>query len=119
MAHADFYNSLVMATGVGTGDNRAAALAQYVTQIRSLKYSREDELEADAWGLKLMAQIGFDPREMLRVMEILKSLSNGSGSEMMSTHPLPQSRIDKINDQLQQQYPHGVPAELTTGKALP
>jgi predicted Zn-dependent protease len=118
MAHADFYNSIVMATGVGTGDSRAAALAQYVTQVRSLKYSREDELEADAWGLKLMAQIGFDPREMLRVMEILKSLGS-SGSEMMSTHPLPESRIEKINAQLQQQYPSGVPKELTQGKPLP
>ncbi|HVT83378.1 MAG TPA: M48 family metalloprotease [Phycisphaerae bacterium] len=119
MAHADFYNSIVMATGVGTGDNRAAALAQYVTQIRSLKYSRDDELEADAWGLKLMAQIGFDPREMLRVMEILKSVSGSSGSEMMSTHPLPQSRIDKINEQLAQLYPTGVPKDLIAGHALP
>jgi len=119
MAHADFYNSIVMATGVGTGDNRAAALAQYVTQVRSLKYSRDDELEADGWGLKLMAQIGFDPREMLRVMEILKSVSGGSGSEMMSTHPLPQSRIDKINEQLAAQYPNGIPKDLIPGHPLP
>ena len=40
MAHEQFYNSIVIATGVGAGDNRAAAVAQYVTQVRSLKYSR-------------------------------------------------------------------------------
>jgi predicted Zn-dependent protease len=119
MAHADWYNSIVMATGVGTGDNRAAAVAQYVTQLRSLKYSRGDELEADEWGLKIMADSGYDPRQMLEVMQILKSVSGSSGSEMMSTHPLPESRIEKINAELAQQFPNGVPTSLTAGNPLP
>ena len=119
MAHSDWYNSIVMATGVASQDQRAAALASYVAQLRSLKYSRNDELEADGWGLKLMAGIGYDPREMLKVMEILKSVSGGSGSEMMSTHPLPESRIERINEALQQQYPNGVPGNLSAGAPLP
>ena len=65
-----------------------------------------------------MAQIKYDPREMLAVMEILKSLGEG-GSEMMSTHPLPQSRIDLIQEYLTKTYPNGVPSSLTTGKPLP
>jgi beta-barrel assembly-enhancing protease len=117
MAHEQFYQSIVIATGVGAGDNRAAALAQYVTQIRSLKYSREDELQADQWGMKLMSQIGYDPREMLKVMEILKSLGS-SGSEMLSTHPLPESRIERIQEYLAKTYPQGVPATLGTGPDL-
>jgi predicted Zn-dependent protease len=119
MAHAQFYQSIVMATGVGSGDNRAAAVAQYVTQLRSLKYGRDDELESDQWGLKLMADVGYDPREMLGVMEILKAASGGSGSEMMSTHPLPESRIHRINELLAQSYPNGVPRNLTAGGPLP
>lgn len=119
MAQADFYQSIVMATGVGTGDNRAAAMAQYVTQIRSLKYGRDDELESDDWGLKLMADSGFDPREMLQVMEILKAAGGSGGSEMMSTHPLPQSRIDQINAKLRERYPDGIPQSLTSGNSLP
>jgi predicted Zn-dependent protease len=118
MATQDFYNSIVGATGVATGDRRAAAVAQYVTQLRQLKYSRGDELEADTWGLKLMAQIGFDPREMLKVMEILKSVSSGSGSEMMSTHPLPESRIERIEAYLKETYPDGVPGDLKAGRGL-
>jgi predicted Zn-dependent protease len=118
MATADFYNSIVGATGVATGDQRAAAVAQYVTQIRQLKYGRGDELESDTWGLKLMAQIGFDPHEMLKVMEVLKSVSSGSGSEMMSTHPLPESRIERIDAYLKETYPDGVPNSLTAGRPL-
>jgi predicted Zn-dependent protease len=119
MAHQQWYQSIVMATGVGTGDQRAAALANYVTQLRSLKYSRTDELEADEWGLQLMAKVGYDPREMLKVMEILKSVSGSSGSEMMSTHPLPESRIERIQEYLQKTYPSGVPQNMSTGKRLP
>jgi predicted Zn-dependent protease len=119
MAQADFYQSIVMATGVGTGDNRAAAMAQYVTQIRSLKYSRDDELESDEWGLKLMAEAGFDPRQMLNVMEILQAAGGSGGSEMMSTHPLPQSRIEQINAKLRERYPGGIPRELSAGRSLP
>jgi len=118
MAHADFYRSIVTATGVASDDQRAAALAQYVTQIRQLKYSRGDELESDEWGLKLMAQVGYDPREMLKVMQILQSVSTGSGSEMMSTHPLPASRIEKIDAYLKEKYPNGIPATLHPGDPL-
>jgi predicted Zn-dependent protease len=120
MAHEKFYQSIVMATGVGSGDSQAAAIAQYVTQLRSLHYSRDDELEADQWGLKLMAQANYDPRQMLQVMAILKSLEQGgSGSEMMSTHPLPESRIEKINEYLKQTYPAGVPTTFTSGGPIP
>jgi predicted Zn-dependent protease len=119
MAQADWYNSIVMATGVGTGDQRAAAAAQYVAQIRQLKYGRDDELESDQWGLKLMADVGYDPHEMLGVMEILKSVSGGRGSEMMSTHPLPESRIQRINEYLAEAFKNGLPQGLTKGNPLP
>jgi hypothetical protein len=57
---------------------------------------------------------------MLRVMDVLKALEkNGAGSEMMSTHPLAASRIDRINDYLAQQFPHGIPATLTPGGPIP
>jgi predicted Zn-dependent protease len=120
MAHADFYNSIVTAAGVASNDSRAAALANYVAQLRSLKFSRTDELEADQWGLEVMTRAGYDPREMLRVMDVLKALEkNGGGSEMMSTHPLAASRIDRINDYLAEHFPHGIPAALTPGGPIP
>jgi predicted Zn-dependent protease len=119
MATAQFYQSIVGATAVGTGDQRAAAVAQYVSQIRQLKYGRGDELESDEWGLKLMEQVGYDPREMLKVMAVLKEAAGGrGGSEMMSSHPLPESRIARIEEYVKQKYPQGVPSGLGTGKVL-
>ncbi len=117
LASAAFYQSLVTATGVATNSQRSTAIANYVAQLRQLKFSRGDELQADEWGLKLMAQIGYDPREMLKVMEILRGVDSG-GTEMLSTHPLPQSRIDRINEYLSQTYPGGVPASLKSGRPL-
>ncbi|MGN6370632.1 MAG: M48 family metalloprotease [Phycisphaerae bacterium] len=120
MAHQGWYNSIVTATGVASQDQRATALASYIAQLRSLKYSRGDELEADGWGLKLMATVGYDPRQMLDVMAILKSLEGrGAASEMLSTHPLAATRIEKIKDSLQEQYPNGVPSNLSAGRPLP
>jgi predicted Zn-dependent protease len=120
MAHQDFYNSIVMAAGVASNDQRTAALANYVAQLRSLKFSRNDELEADQWGLEVMTKAGYDPREMLRVMDVLKQLErSGAGSEMMSTHPLASSRIERIDAYLQEHFPRGVPGNLVAGGALP
>jgi predicted Zn-dependent protease len=119
MATAQFYQSIVGATAVGTGDQRAAAVAQYVTQIRQLKYGRGDELESDEWGLKLMEGVGYDPREMLKVMQVLKEAGAGrGGSEMMSSHPLPESRITRIEAYMREKYPNGVPPQLTAGRAI-
>jgi predicted Zn-dependent protease len=119
MATSDLYNSFVTATGVASGEQGAAALAQYVAQIRQLKYGRDDELESDTWGLKLMTQVGYDPREMLHVMKVLQEAGGGkSGSEMMSTHPLPASRVERIEAWIKETYPNGVPRELSPGRGL-
>ena len=52
-------------------------------------------------------------------MQILKSLEAGSSSEMLSTHPLPESRIEKINEELAKAYPSGVLENLSSGGPLP
>src|SRR5262249_13816463 len=66
---------LTMAVGTAAGNqsNSAYQIAAVVNQAMQLKYSRGDELEADTWGLKLMATAGFDPRAMVDVMKVLKS----------------------------------------------
>lgn len=118
MASADFYQSIVTATGVGTGDMRAAQVAQYVTGLRQLKYGRADELESDEWGLLLMTKSGYDPREMLGVMEVLKRASSrAGGSEMLATHPHPDSRIARIEEWLNQNK-NALGPNLTKGQPL-
>lgn len=105
--------------GSGRGYN-AAVLAQTFGQMLQLGYSREAELESDQFGLAGLVAAGFDPREMVRVMEILHDATGGRGGapEFMQTHPHPESRIEGIQKFVQERFPNGVPAELSKGRAL-
>jgi predicted Zn-dependent protease len=124
MAKGQLGQMLVVATGVGASDDRghgqmAAAAAAMANQMAQLKYGRGDESQSDEYGLKLMAQAGYDPRGMLAVMEVLKAASGGGRQpEFLSSHPLPQNRLDDIKQQIAQQYPNGVPETLTKGRSL-
>ena len=49
-----------------------------------------------------MIQSGYDPYEMIRVMEILKSAAGPNRvPEFQSTHPDPENRIEKIKEAIQ------------------
>ena len=105
--------------GSGRGYN-AAMLAQTFGNLFQLGYSREDELESDQIGLRSMVSAGYDPGEMVRVMEILRDASGGRGGgpEFMQTHPHPESRIEAIRGFVAEHFPQGVPAELGKGQVL-
>src|SRR4051812_41717277 len=102
MAKGQLGQMLATAVGVGASDDRgrgymAAAAAQMANQMLQLHYSRDDELEADAFGLKYMAQAGFDPSQMRNVMQILKEASGRTGgASIFATHPDPDARIAAI-----------------------
>ncbi len=67
-----------------------------------MKYGREDELESDSLGLRLMREAGYDPKAMIGVMEALEKASGGGRQpEFASTHPNPGNRIQKIREELQ------------------
>jgi predicted Zn-dependent protease len=114
---------LSVAVGVGAcGNDRgrdAALVAAMVNQMSQLHYSRADESEADRVGLKYMAQAGYDPSGMLDVMRVLKSVSQGDRQpEFLATHPLPETRLEEIAAILKQDYPNGIPSDLTRGRTL-
>ena len=115
---------LVTAVAVGSSNQRngysSAIIANLVNQVTQLKFSREDESQADSQGLHFMSQAGFDPRAMIDVMKILMDSSKGGRQpEFLVTHPYPEHRMQDIDAQLKQAYPNGIPADLTRGKALP
>jgi predicted Zn-dependent protease len=72
----------------------------------SLKFGRGEESEADALGMRYMARAGYNPKGQLKVMEILKEASKGSGGqpEWLSTHPAPETRIKEIKAALKDKY---------------
>ncbi|CAN5507166.1 M48 family metallopeptidase [soil metagenome] len=126
MATGQLGQMLVTAVAVGASNDRdnrgqlAAMAAMMANQVLQLKYSRNDEFQADQFGLQFMAQTGYDPREMHRVMEILKASagSSGRGPSIFATHPDPDARIDRIEAYLKDNYPSGIPGNLITGASL-
>ncbi|MGB5553357.1 MAG: M48 family metalloprotease, partial [Flavobacteriaceae bacterium] len=55
--------------------------------------------ESDDLGVLLMIRSGYDPREMIKVMEILKAAAGPNRvPEFQSTHPDPENRIEKIRE---------------------
>src|SRR5205085_849824 len=98
MAKGQLGGMLATAVGVGASDNRGrgygtAIAAQVANQVLQLKFSRSDESESDSYGIKYMAQAGYDPRGMIKVMEILRDASKGGrGWQILQTHPNPAAR---------------------------
>jgi predicted Zn-dependent protease len=81
-----------------------AGYAQQGVEALFLKYSRDDERQADGLGLRYMYQQGYDPREMPRVFETLRRVSQAQGGGRipgwLSTHPTEDERIRTIGGQV-------------------
>jgi predicted Zn-dependent protease len=124
MAKGQLGQILTVAVGVGASGNddrgrNAQMIAAMVNQMTQLKYGRGDESESDRYGLKYMAQAGYDPTAMLDVMKILKKASGDRHPpEILATHPLPETRLEEIRAQLKEEYPNGIPSNLTKGRTL-
>jgi len=104
---------LIGAATVGTGDYSTAQIGQMVGSLINMRYGREDELESDALGIRIMAEAGYDPRALIGVMETLARASSGSRQpEFFSTHPNPENRQARIRDEIAKRFPSGVPAGL-------
>lgn len=90
-------------------------LAAAMSQLLNMKFGRDDELESDRIGVQLMADSGYDPRGMLRVMQVLAEAgrSRGQSPEFFSTHPNPENRLQRIKEMIEREYPQGVPAGMT------
>ncbi len=69
-----------------------------------LKFSRDDERQADQLGVRYMQTINEDPRQMIEVMRMLDDVTKSSGGdripEWLATHPSPQNRIALLQDQI-------------------
>jgi predicted Zn-dependent protease len=71
-------------------------LASAAMGLMFMKFSRSDESQSDALGLKYMMAGGYDPRTLPNVFGMLEALSQQSGAgrlpQWMSTHPDPENR---------------------------
>lgn len=60
-------------------------------------YSREYETQADILGAQIMANAGYDPRDLANMFRTIERSGGGGGPEWLSTHPSPQNRYENIN----------------------
>ncbi|MDX2116053.1 MAG: M48 family metallopeptidase [Planctomycetota bacterium] len=98
----------VLATIGGAVAGESASMQAAVNVLVSgagtfaLRYSREQENEADQLGMRYMTKAGYHPKGMLEVMQVLARATEGAGGppEWLSTHPAPQTRIGIIRERL-------------------
>lgn len=92
--------------GLVLGGKTGAAMATTgiaAAETAMLKYSRDDELEADYLGLKFMERAGFDRRGMLTMLrKMRRSIGPASADPpaYLLTHPAIEDRISDLEVQL-------------------
>ena len=74
-------------------------------QLLTLRFSRDDESEADALGLLLAARAGYKPSAGVTLWQKMMSANKGAPPQWMSTHPSGDSRIRDIQDRLPRMDP--------------
>lgn len=113
IAKSQLTQGLIGAVIAASGDAGTAQMAQMIGQIVNMKYGRDDELESDALGVDFMSDAGYDPRGMIRVMQVLAEAGGGQAPpEFFSTHPNPENRIERIEEAIATRFPDGVPDTL-------
>jgi len=100
MAKMELTKGLTGAAVMASGDYSTAQAAQMIGDLVNMKYGRDQELESDDFGVRLMIEAGYDPLALLGVMDILEAASGGSNRapEWQSTHPNPENRREKIKE---------------------
>jgi predicted Zn-dependent protease len=95
-------------------------LANTAGQVVVLKFSRDEEREADLVGLDIAARAGYDPRAGIALWNKMASLNQrGAPIELLSTHPGGEHRIQQIQDHLNVLLPLYARSKGTTADRLP
>lgn len=81
----------------------SGAIAQSVANMIQLKYGRGQELQSDNLGVRFMLEAGYNPENLIDVMEILKKAAGPNRTpEFQSSHPDPENRKEAIQAAIQE-----------------
>ena len=98
------YGTLAAIAGIAgaivTRNPNVGQLAQAPFAVYLLKFSREYETEADILGAQIMAQAGYDPRDLANMFRTLEQ-QGASGGGFLSDHPSPSDRYARIDREAQ------------------
>lgn len=88
--------------GAILGGQTGAQLGAMFAQGYFLRYSRQYESDADILGARILADAGYDPRDLANMFRTISQQSEGGRPpEWLSSHPDPENRYATINREAQ------------------
>lgn len=84
----------------GTAGDLAQAGIQLGAGTLLMRYSRQDEAQADAVGAIIMYKNGYDPKAMAEFFAKLEKLSGNGGPQFLSDHPNPGNRVEAVEKEI-------------------
>ena len=93
-------NALLQTNQIANNNLIMAAIGAGVQVGVELPFSRTHESEADLIGLQLMAKAGFRPEQSVKLWENMAKASGRGQPELLSTHPLPSTRISNLQQNM-------------------
>jgi predicted Zn-dependent protease len=102
MERGVFLQGALIAAGVALGDSSYRDIgmmgAGLGAQLTNQKFGRDDESEADRYGMLYMARAGYDPAAAVRLQETFVRLSEGRESNwlegLFASHPPSRARVE-------------------------
>ena len=99
--------------GAILGGQTGAQAGMIAAQAWQTKYSRDYETQADYLGSQIMADAGYDPRDLANMFQTIAREGGGRGPEFLSSHPDPGNRFQKINQEAQRLNVSANPIKIT------
>lgn len=104
---------------LGIDPSITGGVANAAGQLAVLKFSRDEEREADLIGLDIAARAGYDPRAGIALWRKMGAMSEHTPIALLSTHPGGENRIAIIQDHMNVLLPLYARAKGTTTSRLP
>ena len=93
--------SLILAAATsGQSSGAVMTAAELSRRIIGLRYSRQDEREADIAGLDYMVVAGYNPYGIIETMKMLEAQRKETVVEFLSSHPPPGNRIAYLSQRI-------------------
>jgi hypothetical protein len=83
--------------GAVLGGQAGAQAGQIFAAGYFLRYSRDYETQADILGSRILANAGYDPRDLANMFRTIEQQGSSRAPEWLSSHPNPGNRYQKIN----------------------
>ena len=88
--------TIALLAGLFGWSNSSRQVAGMGGRLLSLKYSRDDETEADLIGLELAARAGYQPQAAISLWRKMEAASRGAPPAFLSDHPSNPDRLGVI-----------------------